>query len=738
MDKPTFINLLSQTESGLKKIQSIAYVEASPVYVELVSLFNDFRQGGLQLLENSEVLQLGIVGQVNVGKSSFLNSLFFNGENVLPKASTPMTAGLTILEYSEENVFEVEYFTAEDWEIFVQQHEAYVRMETECRQHMPDASDFDIRKEIEKRADEKIIAAHEMVSTCSARAFGKIGTETDTVPFAGLADLQAILEQYVGANGEYTPVVKSLYIRMQDERLKGLRIVDTPGINDPVISRENRTRQFLHASHGVFLLSAASEFLSSVDVNFLNGRIGSQGIGCVLLLACKFDSVLQDAAAEREMKGEGREDLAGAVDRLMKKMKRRLKEQKEAIDPKIRIKLDYVSGIGYSIAHKASSEWDEMERNVVKQMKHFYPDYFATEADTKVTCEGLSNMADIQEKYLQGWFMVNKEEIIQKKIDAYFVQNKKGIVSALDKRAGALNLKKDQLNQMTQVELNRQRTLQSRLFENLSHKFKNVFGSFQNSLQSDLVTMQNTIRLESIYNIPTEKTSNRIEYRGWLWGHNSDTFPYEVVDTSHLHALLTGQIQDYVKKLNEEWKKMFEKARLRMRDELCTAITDFEAAVVSASFNDTYYRQLLDDTLDKMRLKKELDVADILKETEWEIVEICNKQYVPPYSSLRECEKKEIPDMLAAGLRAYLREVRTSIHILQQVLIDKLKKEIVASMKQISTEIEELKTNFTTHLAAEGKAYLDQLETEMAKKMEVLHQLEELVKTIGEMRRLYK
>lgn len=737
MDKTTFTGLLTHTREGLDKIRNITYVESHPIYAELIALFNDFREGGLKLLENSEVLQLGIVGQVKAGKSSFLNSLFFNGENVLPKASTPMTAGLTILEYSEQNVFEVDYFTSKDWEIFVEQNKAYLQIENECRRHNPSAPEADIRREVEQRVDDRVIAAHEMLTMCSPNAFRKIGAETDTISFSGLSELQNTLEQYVGAGGEYTAVVKSLYIKIQDERLKGLRVVDTPGINDPVISRENRTRQFLHACHGVFLLSAASEFLGSVDVGFLNNRISSQGIGCVLLLACKFDSALQDVGAEREMKHAEREDLNEAIGRLMKKMKRRLKDQADAIDSQIRIKLDYTSGIGYSIAHKPASQWDEVEKNVVKQMKRFYPDYFTSDDETRKTWEGLSNIADIQENYLQGWFRVNKEKIIRKKIDAYFVQNKKDILSALDKRAAALNLKRKQLSEITQAELNRQRTLQSRLFASLAQKFKSVFGSFQISLQSNLVTMQNNIRLESIYDIPTEQTSNRMKYEGMLWGHNSDTFDYDIVNTSQLHAQLTETIQNYVKKLNEEWKKMFDEARTGMRDELCKAITAFEAEVASTSFNDTYYRQLLDEALDKMRLNKELDVADVLQATEWKIVEICNKQYVPAFSTIYDCEKKQVPDTLAEGLRTYLGEVRGSIHNLQEELVDALKKKIRDSMTQVSDEINKLKTSFATNLTEEGKAYLDQLEADMAQKIEVLKQLDELIQTIGEIRGWY-
>ena len=282
-------------------------------------MIKEFKEGGEQLLENNEILQIGIVGQVKAGKSSFLNSLFFGGEDVLPKASTPMTAGLTIIEYSEANSFDVEYFSEKDWKIFMDQDEEYRKREQEVRDNNPNAPEHIIKKELEKRTSEKIRSAHEMVEACNSQAREKIGKKKDIKDFYDIDDLQNVLEQFVGANGKYTSVVKSLYIKLKDDRLKGLRIVDTPGVNDPIVSRENRTRTFLHSCHGVFLLSSSTDFMGSGDVSFLNNRIGGSGIATVVLLASKFDSVLQDIGAELEMKKEEKGDLVDIVEIQKKK-----------------------------------------------------------------------------------------------------------------------------------------------------------------------------------------------------------------------------------------------------------------------------------------------------------------------------------------------------------------------------------------------------------------------------------
>ena len=77
------------------------------IFVKIKNKFMEVEKGGDTLKKDNEILKIGVVGQVKAGKSSFLNSLFFEGENVLPRASKTMTAGLTVLDYGEQNEFAV-------------------------------------------------------------------------------------------------------------------------------------------------------------------------------------------------------------------------------------------------------------------------------------------------------------------------------------------------------------------------------------------------------------------------------------------------------------------------------------------------------------------------------------------------------------------------------------------------------------------------------------------------------
>ena len=614
MNKEQLISLIKNSESKLDALKAIDYNELQGKITELESIFKEFKEGGETLLLEDNILQIGIVGQVKAGKSSFLNSLFFNGKDVLPKASTPMTAGLTIIEYAEKNTFEVEYFNEKDWDIFVKQDEEFKRIEGEIRAHNPGAPEAVIKKEIESRTSEKIRSAHEMVSSCSSSAKQKIGKKNDAKDFFDIDDLQNVLEQYVGANGEYTSVVKSLYIKMNDERLMGVRIVDTPGVNDPVVSRENRTRTFLHSCHGVFLLSASTDFLGSGDISFLNSRIGGSGIGTVVLIASKFDSVLQDIGADREMKKEERGDLVDTVEMQKKKFKKRIRELSDTIEEKLkgRIKFDTTAGIGYSIAQKPSNKWDNVEKQVVQQMRRYYPDYFSTDRDIKESFEGLANIPEIRSNYLDGVFKDNKEAIIAEKMKGFFEKHKQEISSNIEKILNEFKNRYEQLNETTIAEIQKQKELQGKLFDGLKSTFTGIFNNFERNIQNEVKHIANNVRFNEIRNIPTETTTEAITCKGWLWGHNTNEWQVEHVNTYELGVQIRDAVDAYGMAWNDEWQKLFSNAREEMSEKLNCAISDFEEQIMSTSFNDRYYRDLTDRALDTLRDNKELAIGDII------------------------------------------------------------------------------------------------------------------------------
>ena len=62
-----------------------------------------------------DTLTIGVIGQMKCGKSTFLNSFVFE-DDILPAATTPMTAALSVITYGEEKKIVAEFYTADEWE----------------------------------------------------------------------------------------------------------------------------------------------------------------------------------------------------------------------------------------------------------------------------------------------------------------------------------------------------------------------------------------------------------------------------------------------------------------------------------------------------------------------------------------------------------------------------------------------------------------------------------------------
>ena len=102
-------NIADKLNEGKKLINSDLLIEFQSKAESLSENMKDIKK-------TERVLKIGIVGEVKAGKSSFLNSLIFDGETVLPKAPTPMTAALTKLGYSETPSAKIVFYTDYDWD----------------------------------------------------------------------------------------------------------------------------------------------------------------------------------------------------------------------------------------------------------------------------------------------------------------------------------------------------------------------------------------------------------------------------------------------------------------------------------------------------------------------------------------------------------------------------------------------------------------------------------------------
>ncbi len=290
-----------------------------------------------ELQDTNRDLKVGIIGRVKAGKSSLLNALIFEGVEVLPKAATPMTASLTILKYAKTLSAEVEFYSPKDIAELKNEHERYVRefnriVEEEVKKQKEKQSlsnrakerfrnvgnkmlgrnksdeapkervlsDEEIVKKAERIAKDKLKDDTRLVSSYDQyermKKSGLINTEKldPRIQANSLEELNQKLLQFVGADGKFMPYTKAVGISLNNPNLKDLEVIDTPGVNDPIASREERTKALLKDCDVVFIISPSGQFLTDSDMDLFDRVSNKEGLQEIYFVASQADSAVRD------------------------------------------------------------------------------------------------------------------------------------------------------------------------------------------------------------------------------------------------------------------------------------------------------------------------------------------------------------------------------------------------------------------------------------------------------------
>lgn len=249
-------NVIEKTDPGLKNIYEEIDSEISRLNSELV-------------------FTLGVIGQMKAGKSSLLNSLYFEGKEILPAAPTPLTAVLTLLKYSQEEKCIVQFYSQDEIDLIKKDHKFFNNNEGDdtIKGHY----------ELYQKIKENNLDIQSLV--------GKSKTVSKNE-----------LSNYVGANGKYSPMVRDVEMYINDNSIKDVIIVDTPGLNDSITSRELKTKTFMKKADAVLFISPASQFMDAYDLNSIK-QLKDLGIQNVVYVLSRFDEAVVKEVNSDDFKG---------------------------------------------------------------------------------------------------------------------------------------------------------------------------------------------------------------------------------------------------------------------------------------------------------------------------------------------------------------------------------------------------------------------------------------------------
>lgn len=305
-----YLRSVNEIEETLEKYQKLFNQEN---IIEFKQVKNSLKQNVEAAKSNSRKLSIGIVGAVKAGKSSFLNACIFDGKEYLPKAATPMTAALTRISYSDKPKAVIHYYKTEDWDTIEKLAALYDKaLNEEYEKYAKEISVSKlsvIGKPFKKSSDKMSIEDFEKGFRCKSEnqrgakeltrmvkdplLKDKLGS-TDEIE----GDIISKLNDYVGANGRFTPIVSYVELQIDNPNKKDFEIVDTPGLNDPIVSRGVITKKFLRTCDVVLLLSPCSQFMDASTVNLMARSLPSAGVREILIVGSKFDSGILNESDE--------------------------------------------------------------------------------------------------------------------------------------------------------------------------------------------------------------------------------------------------------------------------------------------------------------------------------------------------------------------------------------------------------------------------------------------------------
>ncbi|GAA8438748.1 dynamin family protein [Helicobacter pylori] len=623
-----------------------------------------------EMQDTNRDLKVGIIGRVKAGKSSLLNALIFEGVEVLPKAATPMTASLTVLKYAQNLSAEVEFYSPKDIAELENEHERYVRefnriVEEEVKKQKEKQSlsnrakeglnkfgkMFSVNKSDKEAPKERILSDEEIVKRAERIAKNELEKDArlvssydqyEKIKKSGLLntknldpciqansleELNQKLLQFVGANGKYMPYTKAVRISLNNPNLKDLEVIDTPGVNDPIASREERTKALLKDCDAVFIVSPSNQFLTDSDMSLFDRVSNKEGLQEIYFVASQADSAVL-SMSEVEKSGQHlptafeneQKALSSQLNNIMEKLIENYPNQREIFEKAIKNGVILASGVCFSMYKDFNNQasWERNQKteeyhNALRNLRDAYPDAFSSDDKSKESLLFLSNMGAIEERLKKA--AKEKEKIISQKLQDYAQSQANNLHKLIAQLLQDLEEEKKRVKNADISAIKEQIRAYEKLSSNIEMKFREAYEEFIlhfiNNIRVGLnETLTKAIQTAKTHSREEEEEEHYIErvkqggLGGWArffgsvvgekdWGYN------EVERTRAV--IKAGAVLDYL-------KEMHERCESALNDSADSFKVVFKKELYAKVFSQL--REIIsDDLIDEVAFKKSVEAV---------------------------------------------------------------------------------------------------------------------------------
>lgn len=398
-----------------------------------------------------EKLSIGITGVMNAGKSTMLNALL--GEEILGTSVVPETANLTVLKYSKKKYAKVFYWTKSEFDKIASNSK-----------DSPSIAKFilDTREHFGKDLNEYI-------------------TETGKSEEISVENLH--LYTSVKASNKKCNLVKSVELYSDLSFLQeGVEIIDTPGLDDPIIQREEITLQYTLDCDLMVHLMNVNQSATKKDVDFIIDSIIYQNVARLLIVITRIDTV-----SEKELKE--------VVEYTKNSIKQRLEEQNKSSNLKIILeKIDFIPISGkMALLHKLGRGDEaikigyDLEKSGISKIENYLNKVLFGAESIKANLIIQSNLIEIMSVLLESEknfnneirFLSRSKEEVQKEFDVYkkrkvtILENLEDIKKTINESSIELNAYFKTLEKFSQDSLtNLRNIIKRRVTDDVSYEMR--------------------------------------------------------------------------------------------------------------------------------------------------------------------------------------------------------------------------------------------------------------------------
>ncbi len=476
--------------------------------------------------------------------------------------------------------------------------------------------------------DTKLVSSHDQYERM--KKSGLINDLETRIQADSLEELNQKLYQFVGANGKFMPYTKAVEISLNNPNLKDLEIIDTPGVNDPIVSREQRTKDLLKECDVVFVVSPSSQFLTDSDMDLFDRVSNKEGLQEIYFVASQTDSVV---CAPSEVQNSRhhlptalentQKSLSSSLDKAMEALIQTNPNQRGIFEKAIKNGIILTSGACFSMyqdfENRASWEREKEEYQLAwENLTNDYPNAFNSH-EARENLKRLSNIDAIRGRLEEA--AKEKENIISQRLQDYTQSQANNLHNLITQLSQDLEKEKNRIKDADMGAIAKQIGAYEKLSGNIEMEFREAYEEFilhfikniRDGLNETLTKAIQKAKAGAQNEKEEERYTERVKQgglfgsfkRNFLWWADDDAGYDEVLRTRAV--VKAGAVVDYL----IEMHKICEKA---LNDSVRSFKIVFKKELYAKVF--PVLRQIIrdDDLIDEVAFKKSVHaVTDGIK-----------------------------------------------------------------------------------------------------------------------------